>query len=208
MIIDLLITIYYTQYPFYIASLKDINNNTLTTKINESTLIPKKPTLLIDTNVCATNNDSNKSNIQFSKARHNASSLPYNKDYCHHNHTQSAYPDAMPQLLFSSASSVSSFGSYNWSPDENTGKRSKVEDMINLFENGHHYMEQHRRYSVDSYLNCYKKAYIRERKYEYHPMVGEWKKRINGNFPIHLSESKSTPIQRSKRKMIPIMEAK
>lgn len=188
----MLITIYYTQYPFYITPLKDINSDILIKKTNsESTLVSKKPALLIDTNVCATNKDNNKSNIQFSKVRHNTFSSSYN-DYCLHNHAKSAYPDVMPQLLFSPASSVSSFGSYNWSPDENTGKRSKVEDMINLFENGHHYMEQHRRYSVDSHLNCHKKAYIRERKYEYHPIVGEWKKRINGDFSIHLSESKST----------------
>ncbi|GAN07974.1 hypothetical protein MAM1_0184c07479 [Mucor ambiguus] len=151
----------------------------------------KKPHLLIDTTT------SNK-DLFMSQSRR---------------HPQSAYPD-VPQLLFSPTSSISSFGSsnYPWGPDDNNSnyagnKRSQVEDMIHLFENGHRCMEQHRRHSVDSHwISSRKRIYIRERRYEYQPIVGEWKKRIDGEFPMQLSESKSTPIQPSKRKMAPIME--
>ncbi|KAL9557359.1 hypothetical protein MBANPS3_001433 [Mucor bainieri] len=217
--LDSLITLYHTQYPFYITpSSSDDDNKEDTVRhplvAPPTTIIPplKKPNLLIDTSTTTTTISNSKNDNTFlSQSRQ---------------HPHSAYPD-VPQLLFSPTSSISSFGSssnYHWSPDDyyyntihagnSSGKRSKVEDMIHLFENGHHryHMEQqqqqHRRHSVDSHWsnNNRKRIYIRERRYEYQPTVGEWKKRIDGEFPMHLSESKSTPIQPSKRKMAPIME--
>ncbi|KAL7316740.1 hypothetical protein PS15m_003192 [Mucor circinelloides] len=197
--LDSFITLYHTQYPFYITPSDNINQKNTT--VNEPALAHKKPNLLIDTT---------KKDLLFCKSRHNTFSFN-DSDYCHHHqHPQSAYPD-VPQLLFSPTSSVSSSSSnFYWSPDDNnyTGsKRSQVEDMIHWFEHGHRYMEQRRRHSVDSHWHCRKRVYIRERRYEYQPTVGEWKKRINGEFPMQLSESKSTPIQPSKRRMAPIMEA-
>lgn len=167
--IDSLITLYHTQYPFYMTPSDD------TDTMAPTTLPPKKPKLLIDTT--ATNKDA-----VWSPSRHGP---------------QSAYPD-VPQLLFSPTSSISSFGSssnYHWSPDDNnTHKRSQVEDMIHLFEHGHGYMEQHRRHSVDSHWSSSRKRiYIRQRRYEYQPTVGQWKRRIDDELlPMQLSESKST----------------
>ncbi|KAF1797713.1 hypothetical protein FB192DRAFT_1401212 [Mucor lusitanicus] len=189
MYIDSLITLYHTQYPFYITPSDDKD----TTIVHEPapTMPPhKKPNLLIDTS---------KGGALLSHSRH----------YPH-----SAFTTDVPQLLFSPTSSISSFGSsstsYHWSPDDDnySRKRSQVEDMIHLFENGHRYMEQHRRHSVDSHWNTgsRKRIYIRERRYEYQPTVGQWKRRIDGEFPMQLSESKSTPIQPSRQKMAPIME--
>jgi hypothetical protein len=99
-----------------------------------------------------------------------------------------------PLLSYSPTSSVSSFSSMSWNPDDT--KRSQVEEMIYLFETGGFHQEklQHRRYSVDSYnLQQQKKAFIRERKFEYQPIVGEWKKRVvASNYPVSPMESKST----------------
>ncbi len=93
-----------------------------------------------------------------------------------------------PQL--SPTSSISSFSS-NWSADS---RRSRVEEMINLFETGGH--QPHRRYSMDSHT-YEKPLYIRERKFEYHPTASEWKKRAhNHSFTIQLSESKSTYVKK------------
>ncbi|KAI8636555.1 hypothetical protein BD408DRAFT_425942 [Parasitella parasitica] len=200
--LDLFITFYHTQYPFYLTPL-DNNDTTTATRDPTSTSTKKPAPLLVDT-ACPPNKDACTNTIQFKKTRYQS----YSED-CHHSHPQLANCD-VPPLLFSPTSSVSSFGSTcNWSPKlSNAGKRSKVEEMIHFFENGHCSMDQHRRYSIDSHLNCRKKTHIRERWYEYQPTVGEWNKRINGDFPsMQLSESKSTPVQRSKRKMIPVMEA-
>ncbi|KAK4508952.1 UDP-N-acetylglucosamine pyrophosphorylase [Mucor velutinosus] len=186
--LDSLITLYHTQYPFFITP-SDVKD----TIVHEpAPTMPryKKPNLHIDT--------TNDKDVQLSQSRY---------------HPQSAYPD-VPQLLFSPTSSISSFGSsnYHWSPDDSNNyagsKRSQVEDMVHLFENGHRYMEQHRRHSVDSHWSSSRKRiYIRERRYEYQPTVGEWNRRIeNELLPMQLSGSKSTPIQPSKRKMTPIME--
>ncbi|CEP18321.1 hypothetical protein [Parasitella parasitica] len=171
---------------------------------NTTTLVPKKPALLLQVDTACT---SLRDTIQFNKRRHHSSGDDGQ-------HTQSANCNVPPPLLFSPTSSVSSSGSASghWSPDlNNAGKRSKVEDMIYFFENGYGYMDQHRRYSVDSHLNrCHnKKNYIRERWYEYQPTVGEWRKRIHRDLPptIQLSESQSTPVQQSRPKMTPIMKA-
>ncbi|CAO3679256.1 unnamed protein product [Rhizopus stolonifer] len=71
--------------------------------------------------------------------------------------------------------------------------RSRVEEMVFLFETAHH---QHRRYSVDSYHYDLKRTFIRERKFEYLPTVSEWKKREKHISslppPVHLSASTST----------------
>lgn len=95
--------------------------------------------------------------------------------------------------LSPSTSSVSSFSS-NWSLDSGSN-RSRVEEMIYLFEMGGR-STPHRRYSVDSH-NYYtaSKPLIRHRRFEYQPIASEWKKRANSTsvFPtIELSPSKST----------------
>lgn len=100
-----------------------------------------------------------------------------------------------PLLSYSPTSSVSSFGSMSWNPDD--CKRSQVEEMIYLFETGGFQREklQHRRYSVDSYnlQQQKKKTFIQDRKFEYQPIVGEWKKRVTvNNYPVSPMESKST----------------
>lgn len=87
--------------------------------------------------------------------------------------------------LSPSASSVSSFGT-NWSPER---RKSKVEEMIYLFETGVHQHQQHRRYSVDSH-NYTPSQLIQDREFKYNPIASEWKKRDNS--PVLLTPSKST----------------
>ncbi|KAG0738687.1 hypothetical protein G6F57_002790 [Rhizopus arrhizus] len=101
----------------------------------------------------------------------------------------SSCPTNDTPLILSTSTSTSSL----WSLDSN---RSRVEEMIYLFETGNH--PQKRRYSIDS---CYP-PYIRERKFEYLPTVNEWRKRENSTTfpPIRLSTSNSTPVRRLKTK--------
>ncbi|KAG1050682.1 hypothetical protein G6F43_007063 [Rhizopus delemar] len=100
----------------------------------------------------------------------------------------SSCPTNDTPLILSPSTSTSSL----WSLDSN---RSRVEEMIYLFETGNHL--QKRRYSMDA---CYP-TFIRERKFEYLPTVNEWRKRENSTTfpPIRLSTSNSTPVRRLKK---------
>lgn len=181
-------------------------------KGDNNTMANKRPSLSIDTSIRNdTEIQSSTTTTKASKMLNSIRSKPVSKRKRHYSistmtsnasrKTQDAdvfpYADTMPStpsLSYSPASSVSSFSSLPWNPDD--CKRSQVEEMVYMFETGgfHQGKLQHRRYSVDSYnLQQQKKSFIRERKFEYQPIIGEWKKRvITNNCPVSPMESKST----------------
>lgn len=76
-----------------------------------------------------------------------------------------------PPLTLSPSLSITSLSSFtsNWSLE----RHNKVEEMIRLFESD----LPKRRYSVDSYSPKKPKAFIRQRRFDYTPIFGEWKRR-------------------------------
>ncbi|KAI8877422.1 hypothetical protein K501DRAFT_288402 [Backusella circina FSU 941] len=97
-----------------------------------------------------------------------------------------------PPLTLSPSLSITSLSSFtsNWSLE----RHSKVEEMIRLFESD----LPKRRYSVDSYSPQKRKTLIRQRRFDYTPIFGEWKRReLETAQPC---SSKSTPVRTPKRK--------
>ncbi|CEG75273.1 hypothetical protein RMATCC62417_10343 [Rhizopus microsporus] len=97
-------------------------------------------------------------------------------------------------LVLSPSSSTTSLGSH-WSTDS---KRSRVAELIHLFETGSH--PEQRRHSIDTCYYFHSRCYIQQRRFEYIPTLKEWEKREDKRPPIQLVSSQSTPVKRLVKK--------
>ncbi|KAI8075702.1 hypothetical protein BDF21DRAFT_400836 [Thamnidium elegans] len=185
---SLIVITFLLSYLDYFISFDPFNNKPLTVETTTENKLDNnntiKPQLLIDTK------------ITIQKSRLETKPITRRRHYSISSRTDINFFTNTPTL---SPSTSSSTCSSNWNEER---RLSKVEGMIQLFEMGGH--KPQRRYSVDSH-NYNTKQFIRERKFEFVPIAGEWKKRANSNqnSPVQLTVSASTPIR---RKMPPIPE--